>query len=293
MQDLLGLRDSNRIKAAAGLAGGIGHEGAVCGIVTGGALALALAAGQTGEDQAAITARGCELVNRYVQRFSQTNGSVLCRDIARTDFTNDGAIRRYILTRSRVCIKAASRAAADMVGMIEATQQFPGERYSRLNDKFFQSDFHCAYAVVNRSSELLTLNQMIGPNILIPLNGGIGYSGGACAALLGGCIAIGLAAGGDTSETGMASSMKRIILTLISGASAFSRTDLSPANDALLRCSKLFRWFENKFGSSLCRELTKVNFDNPERANQYFQSGIEQCKLMAAQTAEKAAETAR
>jgi hypothetical protein len=168
------------------------------------------------------------------------------------------------------------------------------EKLRELNNKFFEHDYHCAFSVVNQASELMPLTQMLGPNLLIPLNGGIGYSGSTCSALLGGCIAIGLARGGDTSQVGMATSIKRAVMTLLLGASAFTRLDLSPANDALLRCAKLYEWFELKFGATLCKKIIGFEFaDTPCGIATPLDETIERCKLLGAATAEKAAELAR
>lgn len=293
MQDLLGLRDSKRIKAISGLAGGIGHRGAACGIVTGGALALALASAQSEEDQAAITARGSMLVNRYVTLFVRQSGSTLCRDIARCDFADDWQVRKYMLVSSRRCVRLASKAAEIMVDLIDEIERPPEEAFFDLNRGFCEADFHCAYSVVYRAAEILERKHQLGPNILIPLNGGIGYSGSTCAALLGGCIAIGLSRGGDTSEGGMASSLWRILVTLVLGSSAYSKLNLSPANDALLRCGELFSWFHEKYGAHLCREITRTDFADRNATAQFFKDGIERCKAIGEETAAKAAGLAR
>ncbi|RJP23625.1 MAG: hypothetical protein C4520_05925 [Candidatus Abyssobacteria bacterium SURF_5] len=292
MQDLLGLGDTKRIRAAAGLAGGIGHQAAVCGIVTGGALTLALASAQSEDDQAAITARGSTHVNRFVRLFAKKNGGILCGDIARTDFTDSGQVRRYLLVGSRTCVKAASRAAEDLVDIIEENRP-PEERFTELNRGFFDADFHCAYSVICQACEKSMRNQMLGPNLLVPLNGGVGYTGSTCAALIGGCMAIGLARGGDTSETGILSAVKRVLFTLALGSSAYARPDLSPANDALERCSELFSWFQNRFGDHQCRRIVKIDFDDSAKVGNFFQHDIEQCKALGAETAARAAELSR
>jgi hypothetical protein len=293
MQDLLGLGDSKRIKAVAGLAGGIGHQGAACGILTGGSLALALVSAQSEEDQAAITARGSTLVNQYVNRFTRISGSALCREITRTDFGIDNEVRRYMLVGARNCVKLASKAAETLVDLIAGADKPGLQKFDELNQKFAQKDFHCAYSVLSHIAEILDNGQLLGPTLLIPLNGGIGYSGSTCAALLGGCMAIGLARGGDASEGGMSAAFKRILLTLLLGTSAYSKLNLSPANDALLRCGELFSWFQNSYGTHLCRGLTRIDFDIETGVDHYFADGIERCKTIGAETAEKAAELAR
>ncbi|UCD58209.1 MAG: C_GCAxxG_C_C family protein [Candidatus Hydrogenedentota bacterium] len=294
MQDLLGLGDARKLKSVAGLAGGVGHQGAACGILVGGALALGLASADADEDQAAITAKGCMYAAEFVRRFSRECGSTLCRDIARTDFADDWQLRKYILAGSRKCIKLASKSASIMVDILNQTNREPDKLYRELNRRFSENDFHCGYSVARLASEELDINPMLPPNMLIPLNGGIGYSGSTCAALLGGCSAVGLVRGGDSSQTGTLMSFRRLALTLIQGSAAFNRLDLSPANDALLRCAELCRWFESRFHSLLCREIVQTDFRDRYHARRYFERNvISKCILMAEQTAAKAAELTR
>ena len=294
MQNLLGPGDKARLKSAAGLAGGVGHRGAACGILVGGAMALGFAGAGEDGDQATITAGRCVYVSEYVRRFRAQAGSTLCRDIAETDFDDDKQLRRYILARSLNCVKLASRSASIMTDIIAGKRQTPGDRYYKLNKGFSDRQFHCAHSVVVRASEKLDVNPVLSPNMLIPLNGGIGYSGSTCAALLGGCILIGLQRGGDTSQTGTFSLLRRMLLTLIHGSTAFNRLDLSPANDALLRCAELSKWFDSRFRSHVCRELTKVDFGEEDQARRYFEEDIiSKCILMGEETAAKAAELAR
>lgn len=294
MQDLLGLGDAKKLRPVAGLAGGVGHQGAACGILVGGALALGLASAGTDEDQAAIAARGCGYVSEFVRRFAKESGGTLCKDIARTDFDDDRQLRKYILTRSRNCVKLASRSAYMLADIIDSADKQPDELYYDLNRKFSDNNFHCAYSVVMLASEELDMNPVFPPIALIPLNGGIGYSGSTCAALLGGCIVIGLKRGGDTSQTGTLASFRRLFLTLIQGSAAFNRLDLSPANDALLRCGELYKWFEGNFHSHLCREIIRTDFGDAQQARQYFEGNIiSKCVTMAEETAAKAAELTR
>lgn len=294
MQDLLGTGDARKVKSAAGLAGGIGHRGAVCGIVTGGALALALSSTRADEDQAQITARGSRNVGQFIRRFVGEAGDTLCRNIIRTDFDDDRQLRRYILTRSLTCVRLASRAASILVDIIDRPDQIGDGAYERLNQRFSGERFHCAYSVVMKASEQLNIHPIPPPPMVIPLNGGLGYEGRTCAALLGGCLVIGLQNGGDTSETSMILLLRRLVLKLVHGSAAFNRLDLSPANDALLRCSELFGWFLDRYSSTLCRELTRTDFHDDIQARRYFEEGgLARCREIADETAGKASELAR
>ncbi|GAB4342412.1 MAG: hypothetical protein Kow0099_19920 [Candidatus Abyssubacteria bacterium] len=292
MQELLGLGDTKKVRALAGLAGGIGHQGAACGILVGGAIALSLASATVDENQADITARGCAYADEYVRRFKSFAGSPSCADITGTDFSDDAHVRRYILKRARNCVRLASRAASEMVDIISRSDR-PGERYYELNQKFSERNLHCATSTFLRAVEESGVDPVLPANMLIPLNGGIGYTGATCGALLGGCIFIGLQKGGDTSQSGALSIMYRYIVTLIQGAAAFHRRDLSPANDALLRCSELFAWFNDKFRSTACRIITQTDFHNAEQTGHFFRQTITRCASMAEETAKKAAELAR
>ncbi len=281
------------MKSIAGLAGGIGHQGAACGILTGGALALSLASADMDEDNEVITARACSYVGEYVRRFMEAAGSTLCIDITRTNFEDDGQLRRYILSKSRACVKLASKSASTMVDIISGGVH-ANDSYHELNRAFSDREFHCAHSVIMLASEELNTSPPFSPHMLIPLNGGIGYSGATCSALLGGCIIIGHLTGGDTSQSGTVSTILRYILTLIQGSSAFNRLDLSPANDALARCAKLSKWFEGTFHSRLCRKLTQVDFSDKRQVQRYFDEDIvSRCIAMARETATKAVELAR
>ena len=120
MQDLLGQRDTKKLLSAAGLAGGIGHQGAACGILVGGSLGLTLASASVHDDHEAITARACMNVDEYVRRFHELAKGSLCSEIIKTDFDNDWEIRKYILTKSLGCVRLASRAAHLLLDIISS-----------------------------------------------------------------------------------------------------------------------------------------------------------------------------
>ena len=294
MQDILGLGDNEKLKTAAGLAGGIGHQGAACGIIVAGALAFGLSSTDAGTSQEDRAERSCAQTRELLRRFKAESGGVLCSDISGTDFDDDSQVRKYYLSKSRNCVKLTSKSALILVDIIDDENPPADARCAKLNSLFSEKVFHCAHSTFVKASESLGIGPALSLNMLIPLNGGIGYSGSTCGALLGGCLMIGLQKCGDTSQNSMFRMLRRTVVSILQGSSAFNRVELSPANDALIRCAELSKWFEGKYGPSLCREITGIDFDDEAQAREYFERDIvSKCVSIAEETGAKAAQLAK
>ncbi|EHL06513.1 oxidoreductase [Desulfitobacterium hafniense DP7] len=82
---MIGLEDQGKeapelIRAMHGLCGGMGRSGATCGVLTGGACLIGLAAGKgTVSEQA--HPRIHRMVQEFLEWFEETYGSLLCEDI--------------------------------------------------------------------------------------------------------------------------------------------------------------------------------------------------------------------
>jgi hypothetical protein len=294
MQDILGLGDKDKLKTAAGLAGGIGHQGAACGIVAAGALVLGLANPEEAANPDDRAALGCARTREFLRRFQADSKGILCSDISGTDFGDDRQLRKYYLAKSRGCIKLASKSASLLVETVDEKNPPEVERFARLNSLFSESDFNCAHSTFTKASEQLGVGPALSLPMLVPLNGGIAYSGSTCGALLGGCLMIGLEKCGDMSQNSIPKTLRRITLAIVQGGAAFNRLDLSPANDALVRCAELLNWFKGAYDSSLCRELTQTDFDDETQAREYFERDlVSKCISIADETGAKAAQLAR
>jgi len=294
VQDFLGLGDTKRLKTAAGFAGGIGHQGATCGIVVAGALALGMANPEEVADPAERAALGCARTREFLRRFRAISNGILCREISRTDFDDDRQLRKYYLTKSQHCIRLASKSATALLDTVEMRNPPDVERFARLNSLFSETGFNCAHSAFMAASDRLDMEASLSLPMLVPLNGGIAYSGATCGALLGGCLMIGIEKCGDMRQNSVLRTLRRIILAVVQGGSAFNRVDLSPANDALVRCAEFYKWFEGAYGSSLCRKLTGIDFDDETQAGEYFEKGlVTKCISIAEETGARAAQLAR
>ena len=81
--------------------------------------------------------------------------------------------------------------------------------------------------------------------------------------------------------------MLRMIGTMAVGGNAFA-DDLNAFNISMNRGHRLARWFSNRFGSTLCRDITQCDFANPEDVERYIAGGrINGCRSIAEKVAQK------
>ncbi|MBU2054840.1 MAG: C-GCAxxG-C-C family protein [Proteobacteria bacterium] len=82
-----GLERETALRAAAGMGGGMGGLGEVCGAVTGGMMAIGLKHGHTEAKDKETKAKTYGCVRDYAGRFRARNGSILCRDLLGCDIS--------------------------------------------------------------------------------------------------------------------------------------------------------------------------------------------------------------
>jgi len=85
--EALGIKSDLVPDIALGLAGGIGLQGKACGIVTGGALVLSLAAAQKETEYPKKKMAAFQAVGRFRQAFEKRVGTTNCRKISGLDLT--------------------------------------------------------------------------------------------------------------------------------------------------------------------------------------------------------------
>jgi C_GCAxxG_C_C family probable redox protein len=86
-----GKKNPDLIRAMAGLAGGVGFSGDICGALTGGACLLGLYAGRgepDEEEEAKLNLMINELMEWFTQEFSECYGGIHCGEILENDPRN-------------------------------------------------------------------------------------------------------------------------------------------------------------------------------------------------------------
>jgi C_GCAxxG_C_C family probable redox protein len=105
--------------------------------------------------------------------------------------------------------------------------------------KYFAEGYNCAQSVLFGLSRCWGLENEVIPKIATGFGGGIGRCGSVCGALTGGVMAISLKFGTNDSD----SEKRAVTYELV---------------------SKLFRRFEEKHGSVMCRTLINLDLSKPK-----------------------------
>jgi C_GCAxxG_C_C family probable redox protein len=104
-----GKSDPDLIRAMAGLAGGVGFCGDLCGALSGGACLIALYAGRGTPDEVddpKLNLMVSELVEWFTQEFSECYGGIHCREILAEDPRNQAVRCPGIVARTYQKAKA-------------------------------------------------------------------------------------------------------------------------------------------------------------------------------------------
>lgn len=99
----LGLTEEQALKIGACFAGGM-RNGEVCGCTTGALMALGLKYGQSEETDYASRQKADQLAIEFLKRFSEENGSYLCRDLLGLDFSKAEDVKKIQESKTYVKI---------------------------------------------------------------------------------------------------------------------------------------------------------------------------------------------
>ena len=130
--------------------------------------------------------------------------------------------------------------------------------------EIFESGFSCSQAVFAAFSEALGLERTMALKISQPFGGGIAGTGSTCGALTGALLVIGLRHGRCRPE------------------------DLASKEKTYELVREFIKRFEERHGSTICRELIGVDLSTPEGHQEARRRGLfaERCSLFVSSAAE-------
>ena len=193
-QDMIENQDNDLIKAVTGLEGGCVACGATCGVVSGGALGIAL------DHESKIAAYGLSAekrvlrqVGEYVEWFGKTYGSSFCRERTRTDFYSILGQLKYFLTIYR--LSGCFRHIRGSMRYLHQARDLSIDTSDEISDTRTGETLHCARSVLEGIRENTGIENKRLENLSFVFDGGVGLSGGVCGALVGAVTGINLLLG--------------------------------------------------------------------------------------------------
>jgi C_GCAxxG_C_C family probable redox protein len=147
-------------------------------------------------------------------------------------------------------------------GIMGSPEVFKKEARERAYN--YECEFHgCSQAVLQTFQELLGMENDLLLKAAGPLCAGLGSSK-SCGALTAGVLVLGMVHGRDRPEEGMGGLMKGFQLA-----------------------QALVTRFEQEFGTTVCQEISGVDWTDPEQVNRFITSQeAEKCCGVAGKTAE-------
>lgn len=123
-QEKMQIRDEVAVKAVGAFGGGIAASGSVCGTLLGGVAAISSIYSR-GSLEEKEDPRMWSLSRKFIQEFSKLSescGGINCSDIARVDWQDREAVRKYYTdpdSRRRICIRLVGDAAYALGKLLE------------------------------------------------------------------------------------------------------------------------------------------------------------------------------
>lgn len=281
------MQDHALVKAATGLEGGCVARGSTCGIVSTGALSLALtheaeiqAGGWAAE--AAVLARAGD----FVRWFEAVYGTSLCRDHTRADFYTIRGQLKYFLTFYRLmgCFR---RIRGAMRHHYENPSRLDGAPLNGIEGSQEQP-LHCAQYVLGKIRDQTGVGNRRMERISFVLDGGVGLSGGLCGALAGAVIGINILFGLPVRDQ---SFWKNAADFAVGHVNLVAETSLGPKEPFRIG-KQVIREFQTLSESVACRDITGRRFASPLEFQEYIRSS-QRCRGLMDRMAETAARLIR
>jgi len=255
---MIGRREDRVLKASTGLEGGIVASGSTCGVVSGGALGLALMHDTILQERGIDAEAGVlSLIGEYVRWFEKSFGSSFCRERSGVDFYTTMGQLRYFLPGDRVArcfwhIRGAMRHLYDayqeknLLAMDVDLRKIQGE------------PMHCAQTVLRGIRSRTGIGDPLLERLSFIFDGGVGLNGGACGALAGAVMGINLLLGMDIRDTNFFQAFKSFIV----GHVNLLLNEPIEEPDPFSVGKNILERFREEAGATECRNITEKKFSD-------------------------------
>ena len=205
---MVGKREDRVLKAFTGLEGGLVASGSTCGVVTGGALGIALTHDNALQQRGMAAEAGVlSLVGEYFKWFEENFGSSFCRERSGVDFYTTFGQLRYFFPGDRVgkCLWHIRGAMRHLYTYQEKDlSAIDLEEPKEIRDE----PVHCAQAVLSGIRDRTSIGDPLLERLSFVFDGGVGFQGGVCGALAGAIMGVNLLLGMNIRDTSYFQTLK-------------------------------------------------------------------------------------
>ena len=205
---MVGKREDRVLKAFTGLEGGLVASGSTCGVVTGGALGIALTHDNALQQRGMAAEAGVlSLVGEYFKWFEENFGSSFCRERSGVDFYTTFGQLRYFFPGDRLgkCLWHIRGAMRHLYTYQEKDlSAIDLEEPKEIRDE----PVHCAQAVLSGIRDRTSIGDPLLERLSFVFDGGVGFQGGVCGALAGAIMGVNLLLGMNIRDTSYFQTLK-------------------------------------------------------------------------------------
>ena len=210
-QDMIGRREDLLLKAFTGLEGGLVASGSTCGVVTGGALGLALMHEDVLQDRGtAAEAEVMSLVGEYVRWFEESFGTSSCRERTGINFYTAMGQIRYFFPGDRI-----GKCFWHIRGAVRHLYTYQGKELPEMDGQPYDIEgepIHCAQAVLRGVKDRTGIGDPLLERLSFIFDGGVGYQGGVCGAIAGAVMGINLLLGMNIRDAKYSQTIKAFVV---------------------------------------------------------------------------------
>lgn len=252
---MVGRQENRFLKASTGLEGGVVASGSTCGVVTGGCLGLALMHDRAIQERGIAAEAGVmSLVGEYVRWFENNYGSSSCKGRTGVNFYSPKGQFRYLLPGDKVG-KCLWHIRGAMRHLYEVQQK--GLPEIKIAMKDIQAEpLHCAQAVLRGIRNRTGIGDPLLERLSFVFDGGVGFQGQICGALVGAVMGINVLLGLNIRTTNYFQSLKAFIIGHINLISEEDSGEPDPFSVG----SKIVKRFKKEANSIECRDITGKKF---------------------------------
>jgi len=196
---MIGKPEDKLLKSFTGLEGGVVATGSTCGVVSSGAMGLALSHHDEISEKGIPAQAGLlALVGEYVKWFEDNFGTSFCRERSGVDFYTTMGQLRYFMPGDKV-----GKCLWHIRGAIRHLYSFRQKELPMMevqSEEKQDEPIHCAQRVLKGIREHTGVGNDLLEHLSFVFDGGIGLQGGACGALAGAIMGMNLLIGMNVRE---------------------------------------------------------------------------------------------